>query len=176
MTTWFHFTPGDTLWFQSWIVSSPAKLFGACLGLFVIAVLERWLAATRIVLEGRWVVEDQALAQNAPLPPLMPPPGFVDEKTKAKASSPKDAAGKDKSMLRRPFPRTTTRTTPPFVWKRDLLRGLIYVVQLVIAFAVMLVIMTFQLSFIFSLVLGAGIGEVIFGRYASAALGSHGLH
>lgn len=55
MKPYFHFGPGDALFFKSWIPTSAAAVFGACVGLLVLAMLERLLAAGRNVLEAQWV-------------------------------------------------------------------------------------------------------------------------
>jgi len=44
-------------------------------------------------------------------------------------------------------------------------------VQTALGFAFMLVVMTFQVGFILALVVGLGVGETLFGRFASA--GAH---
>jgi copper transporter 1 len=54
MMSGLHTSGGDTLLFNSLRPTSPGALAGAALVLFAIAVLERWLAATRIVLDANW--------------------------------------------------------------------------------------------------------------------------
>ena len=54
MTPYLHFTPGDVLWFQGWVPKSPGAMFGACLGLFLLAIVERWIAAMRSLAEAYW--------------------------------------------------------------------------------------------------------------------------
>lgn len=54
MTPYFHFTGGDHLYFRSWHPSSHAALAGANIALFVLAILERLLHATRGALDARW--------------------------------------------------------------------------------------------------------------------------
>ncbi|TCD63913.1 hypothetical protein EIP91_004760 [Steccherinum ochraceum] len=63
----------------------------------------------------------------------------------------------------------TMRTVPPFIFWHDLTRGIMYLGHSALQFAFMLAIMTFQLGFIFALVVGLGVGEMLFGRYASHA-------
>lgn len=43
------------LWFESWTPSSPAATFGACLGLFALAVLSRFLSAVKVCAEAAWI-------------------------------------------------------------------------------------------------------------------------
>ena len=54
MIPYFHFTGGDHLYFSSWHPSSHAAIAGASIGLFVLAILERLLHATRGALDTRW--------------------------------------------------------------------------------------------------------------------------
>ena len=51
----FHFTGGDVIWFTGWAPSSPGAIAGAAIGLFLLAIVERWLAAMRIVMEAWWM-------------------------------------------------------------------------------------------------------------------------
>lgn len=51
---YFHGTLGDTLWFASWAPSSAGSFFAACFVLFVLGVLDRFLAAVRAMSESRW--------------------------------------------------------------------------------------------------------------------------
>lgn len=54
MLTFLHFTPGDTLWFQGWVPASSGAMVGACIGLFFLAVVDRWMGACRAVMEVHW--------------------------------------------------------------------------------------------------------------------------
>lgn len=51
MLAYLHVMPGDTLWFQGWVPGKNSTLFSACVGLFVLGLLERWVAALRAALE-----------------------------------------------------------------------------------------------------------------------------
>lgn len=50
----FHFQGGDVLWFLGWMPSSHGAIAGAAIGLFLLAIVERWLAAMRVVMESWW--------------------------------------------------------------------------------------------------------------------------
>ena len=83
----------------------------------------------------------------------------------------------------------TVRTIPPFILAHDVMRGVLQIVQSALKFMLMFAVMsvlarchalfpsglslvylrTFQLAFIFSIVIGLGVGETLFGRYASHA-------
>jgi solute carrier family 31 (copper transporter), member 1 len=54
MVPWFHTQGGDNLLFQSWQPTSPGAIAGASIVLVAIALFERWLSASRGVLETYW--------------------------------------------------------------------------------------------------------------------------
>ena len=54
MLMWFHFTPGDNLWFQGWVPKSAGAMAGTCIGLFLLAVVDRGISACRGVMEMHW--------------------------------------------------------------------------------------------------------------------------
>ena len=55
MVPYLHFTPGDTLLFKDWIPQSAGAIVGSCIGLFLLALVDRWIAATRAVMEVHWL-------------------------------------------------------------------------------------------------------------------------
>jgi len=57
--------------------------------------------------------------------------------------------------------------TPEFILAHDLARGVFHVVRALIGFLFMWTVMTFQAAFILSVVVGVGVGEMVFGRYAN---------
>ncbi|TRM64699.1 Ctr copper transporter family-domain-containing protein [Schizophyllum amplum] len=57
MTPYLHFTTslGDILWFYGWVPRNGAGIMSAaCLGLFLLGILERWLAMLRVLCEFGW--------------------------------------------------------------------------------------------------------------------------
>ncbi|TDL18276.1 hypothetical protein BD410DRAFT_693465, partial [Rickenella mellea] len=50
MMAYLHFTPGDMLWFLSWVPQSAGAMVAACIGLFLLAVVERWISVCRSVM------------------------------------------------------------------------------------------------------------------------------
>ena len=54
MLPYLHFTPGDNLWFMGWVPQSAGAMAGACIGLFLLALVERWITACRAVMEVHW--------------------------------------------------------------------------------------------------------------------------
>jgi solute carrier family 31 (copper transporter), member 1 len=153
MLTYLHFTVGgDVLWFQGWVPEGSGPMFGACVGLFLLAMLERWIAACRGVMESYWAKRAQIAYANK-----LNGNGAAG----TKASAP-------------PMTLQTTllmRRLPPFIFEHDIMRGFMHSGQAALNFAFMLVVMTFQVGFILSIVIGLGVGETLFGRYA--VLGGH---
>jgi Ctr copper transporter family len=54
MKPWLHFTMGDNLYFMGWVPLSSGTVFGACIGLFMLAIVERWVAAMRGLMQAYW--------------------------------------------------------------------------------------------------------------------------
>ncbi|KIK09641.1 hypothetical protein K443DRAFT_127524 [Laccaria amethystina LaAM-08-1] len=143
MIPYLHFTPGDVLWFQGWVPKSPGAMFGACFGLFLLAIVERWIAAIRSLAEAYW--RKRCLATPS-----------EDSEKPVKSSTPARPSGT--GIL-------GSRTALPFIPAHDISRGLLHMGQTAFGFAFMLAVMTFQVGFIFSIILGLGVGEMLFGRY-----------
>ena len=68
MLMYLHFKIGDNLWFYGWAPGHPGAMAGACIGLFMLAMAERWLVAMRGVIEEHWST------RFVPFP--FPPPVF----------------------------------------------------------------------------------------------------
>jgi len=54
MIPYLHFQGGDILWFNGWVPQSKGAMAGTCIGLFLLAIFDRWLAAMRAVAEVYW--------------------------------------------------------------------------------------------------------------------------
>ncbi|KAI6145642.1 CTR copper uptake transporter [Pisolithus tinctorius] len=143
MLPYLHFTLGDTLWFLGWVPQSSGAMLGACIGLFLLALLERWLAACKSIMELHWNKSASRM--------------LVDKQNASPVPH------------RNSADRVFRRLAPPFVAAYDLPRGVIYAAQALLNYLFMLTVMTFQLGYIFSLVIGLGVGEMLFGRYALSA-------
>ncbi|KAJ7138879.1 Ctr copper transporter family-domain-containing protein [Mycena filopes] len=139
MMPMLHFTLGDTLWFAGWVPQSGGAMAGACIGLFLLALVDRWLAAVRAMLEVHWHEAGKRLRKDA----------------KDKDGE-EDKYGKIKRLRLR---------APPFVPAHDITRGALHAVQAALGFAFMLAVMTFQAAYIITIALGLGVGEMLFGRY-----------
>ncbi|KAG5352084.1 hypothetical protein C0989_003948, partial [Termitomyces sp. Mn162] len=151
MLSYLHFTPGDVLWFDGWVPSKGSTLFAACVGIFLLGIADRWFAGLRAGME-------LAVARD------------VKVIKKKKASREKKKTGKcedcqsliDVLLMR-------NGTAAPFVVDHAWARFIVHGAQATISIFSMLTIMTFQLSFIFSLAIGVGVGEMMYGRFIDAA-------
>lgn len=54
MTPYLHFSHGDTIWFLGWVPQSRGAIGGACVGLFLLGLVDRWLAAIRATADQYW--------------------------------------------------------------------------------------------------------------------------
>lgn len=54
MVPYLHFTPGDTIWFKGWVPMSTGAMIGTCIGLLLLAIVDRWIAAIRSTAEIHW--------------------------------------------------------------------------------------------------------------------------
>jgi len=145
MTPYLHFTGGDYLYFKSWQPSSHGAIAGASIALLVLAILERLLHATRVAIDARW----SALSGNRPYL------WRIQEKGEGSSGSTQVSHNVQRG-----------RTLPPFVLSRDSARGALYSLQALLVYALMLAVMTFQAAYIISIIVGLGLGEVLFGRLA----------
>ncbi|THV08010.1 hypothetical protein K435DRAFT_815241 [Dendrothele bispora CBS 962.96] len=137
MVPYLHFTPGDNLLFEKVKPSSGGAIFGACLILFLLAILDRYVRAARRGLERRFAL---------------------------RAILPAESSGS-----KQPLPTTESALCcqPPqsrFILSHDLTRGVMTGVELTLHYLLMLVVMTFNAAYIISVILGASIGEIAFGR------------
>ncbi|KAJ3874657.1 CTR copper uptake transporter [Lentinula edodes] len=156
MLTYLHFTiGGDILWFEGWVPQGPGAMFGACVGLFLLALVDRWIAACRAMMEVHWAKRAQIAYANKL--------NANGDSEKKKRTVPPSTVG-NALLLRR---------APPFIPAHDFVRGILHAGQAAFSFAFMLVVMTFQLGFIISIIVGLGVGETLFGRYAHAGTTLH---
>ncbi|EAU87464.1 copper transporter [Coprinopsis cinerea okayama7 len=155
MTPYLHFSVGDHVWFKEWVPKTKGAMFGACLGLFLLAIVERWLAATRAVANLWWRMRTAELLDY-----IHDQHATVEEKGKSPESTPPTSIRKFR-----------TRFSAPFITLNEVSRGVLYAAQSLLMFAFMLVVMTYQGSFLISIVLGLGVGETLFGRFTNAHVG-----
>ncbi|KAG1757900.1 Ctr copper transporter [Suillus lakei] len=161
MTPWLHFSGGDYLIFKTWIPESKSTIAGACIALVAFCILERWIAALRRQMEIQWGSRALALILQKQRNP---------NDTQHVGNKTKDPSDKI-DVVEEAFPALSTtpvrsrpRLVPPFIPMHDIPRGIFQAVQSLFSYALMLAVMTFNASYIISVVLGLAIGEVLFGR------------
>jgi len=176
MKPYLHFTTGDMLWFMGWTTVSKGSLAGACIGLFLLAIVDRWIAACRSLMEVHWRKRAQTLIANkcnaAGPAALSTAPTFATEKDKELNVDISLAEALPSLPEKYPVQRSlvqTLRSIPPFIPSHDIPRGIIHATQALLAYAFMLAAMTFQASFVISISIGLGVGEMLFGRYMAYA-------
>lgn len=54
MKMYLHFTPGDSVLFGPWIPQTDRAVFGTCVGVFLLAMVDRWFSATTAVMNAYW--------------------------------------------------------------------------------------------------------------------------
>lgn len=155
MTPFFHVVGGDYLLFQAWKPTSGGAIAGACVGLFILALFERWVNAVSPVILDHL---NQRALRNVPTKAIS---GTVDSASRRSSSdtteTPSSAAAKNQKAL-------SMRTIPPFLVTVDIPRGILYAIRRFLGFALMLAVMTYHAGYIISIIVGQGLGEIVFGR------------
>lgn len=54
MKMYLHFTPGDSVLFGPWIPNTSQAVFGTCVGVFLLGMVDRWFAAMAAVMNSYW--------------------------------------------------------------------------------------------------------------------------
>ncbi|KAF8174798.1 Ctr copper transporter [Mycena galopus ATCC 62051] len=145
MKSYLHFTPGDTVLFDTIAPSSVGAIFAACLIFFLISVGDRYL---RAVSRG---VEQQFSQRSAPRTPEYI---CVINMT---------FTHPDKTPASEPPTHQAQAGSSRFILSHDLARGALAGLQTMIHYLLMLVVMTFNAAYIISVILGVVVGETIFG-------------
>ncbi|KAI0295168.1 CTR copper uptake transporter, partial [Multifurca ochricompacta] len=148
---YLHFTPGDNLWFLGWAPRSVGSMVGTCIGLFMLAIAERWLATMRSIMEESWSTLAEIASTN-------------NINASIVATSPEKCPNPS-PKVEQPSRNPLRRRVPPFILSHDVPRGIMELAIASIKILFMLSFMTFQLGFIFAIILGLGVGEALFGRY-----------
>ncbi|TEB21662.1 hypothetical protein FA13DRAFT_1642490 [Coprinellus micaceus] len=160
MMPFLHATFGGATWFMNWVPQSGRALAAACIGLVILGIIERWLAAIRSMSGALW----------------WPRADLVTESDKKSALYHPDAGGIRHIHPRNPTALPTDHPSLPVIRLilkslrprstalGEVFRGILYSLQACLRFAFMLVVMTAQFYYIISIVIGMGIGETLFGR------------
>ncbi|GAA5982108.1 hypothetical protein JCM11641_000590 [Rhodosporidiobolus odoratus] len=176
------------LWFPSWTPTSPGSTFGACLGLFFLAILSRFLTAVKACAETAWATSLRQERLQALSSSSSPSRGALTEKgaVPLAADSPNLAKGLSRessppaftSLSSAPPPALAPLPpfTPPFRLAIDLPRSLLFGLQSFVTYLLMLAVMTFDVWFFVAILVGLMVGEVGFGRFVAAfGGGRHGI-
>ncbi|KAG8984284.1 hypothetical protein FRB94_006196 [Tulasnella sp. JGI-2019a] len=171
MKPYLHFTNGDILWMREWVPSSPGAVSGACLGLIFLAIIERLLSAMHGVMEAWWKRKANAILQRKlPSSETRPPLSCHDSDEKNGLSDTEAAltrSSSNASNATAAVPRAPIfRVLPPFILSHDLTRAALTTARSAVGYTLMLAVMTFNASFIISILIGVFIGELLFGRFA----------
>ncbi|KAG6884693.1 hypothetical protein C0993_008894 [Termitomyces sp. T159_Od127] len=150
MLSYLHFTPGDVLWFNGWVPGKGSTLFAACVGIILLGIAERWFAALRAGMELAVVRDVQVIKRKKE----------SGEKKKT------EKCAQCQSLTDVLFMRNGTAA--PFVVDHAWVRLIAHGIQTTISVLIMLTVMTFQVSFIISLAIGVGVGEMMYGRFTDA--------
>ncbi|OJA09117.1 hypothetical protein AZE42_02572 [Rhizopogon vesiculosus] len=162
MTPWLHFSGEDYFIFKTWQPRSNGAIAGACIALVAFCILERWIAALRRQWEIYWGSRAHALMMRDQ---RFPSDGQHVGDTAADAIDPDKIEETSPSyQATSEAVRSRPRSVPPFIPMHDIPRGILHGIQVLFSYILMLVIMTFNASYVISIVLGLAIGEVLFGR------------
>ncbi|KAF5374364.1 hypothetical protein D9758_004714 [Tetrapyrgos nigripes] len=149
MMPYLHFTKGDILLFDTVAPSSPGAIFATCLIMFLLSILDRYAHAARRGLERQLALRANQLIVNYP------------------TTFPEDFSATGKASVTLPAAESNPCCTPPqsrFILSHDLSRGVMTGFEITLHYLLMLVVMTFNASYIISIILGAVVGEIAFGR------------
>jgi len=178
MVPYLHFTSGDFLYFKEWNPTSAGAIAGACIGLVLLALFERWLAATRSVFNAHWrkrclplascgrfhrvltvfllssralaltTARDQIVTTRRVSPnssPEMDKGSLLQDSVEQISRTPStDSPSARKATIMK----SRTRTIPPFIFAHDVPRGLLFGLQMLVSYLLMLAVMYASLWFL----------------------------
>ncbi|GJE95645.1 Ctr copper transporter [Phanerochaete sordida] len=147
MKMYFHFTPGDIVLFSTIVPSSPGAVLGTCLFFFFVSIFNCWLRAYRRGVEKQFVARARRLTLRR----------YDSEHSVDQPSLPKEV-GAEESV---PVPHAPT---DKFLLSNELARGALNGIGETLHYALMLVVMTYNASYIIAIIVGSVVGEVAFGR------------
>ncbi|KAG8873206.1 hypothetical protein FRB97_006930 [Tulasnella sp. 331] len=169
MKPYLHFTLGDMLWLGEWRPTSPGTLFSACLGLFFLSIIERLLSAMKGIMDAWWKHKAEATRKRNI------PQSDTGSSLNCCEADEKNVLTDTEAALARPSSASTSivaarvpihRILPPFILSHDLTRAAFATARSAVQYSLMLAVMTFNVSFILSILAGVFIGELLFGRFA----------
>ncbi|CUA73712.1 hypothetical protein RSOLAG22IIIB_01227 [Rhizoctonia solani] len=170
MIPYLHFTGGDYLFFDTIAPTSKGAIAGACIVLAALAILERAVAGARGIFALYVIHRQKKLFQPKETDAQFI---FAQEKvshegkiTEIEGSTTATGSRASPASIIRPLPAQRQRSMTPLLWPYELARGGLFIVQSFLVYAIMLAVMSFNASYIISIIVGTGIGEILFGRFS----------
>jgi len=161
MTMAFFNSQSTPLYSKGWAPSSTGAYAGTCIFLIVLTVVFRSLFAFKHILEQRWsdkawerryvvVAEKQPVSEQARTDP--------DLKTAILTAN---GIEEHVKVIHRP-----ARSIQPWRFSVDLPRALLVTVMTGVGYLLMLAVMTFNIGYFMSILLGTLVGELACGRFS----------
>ena len=185
MRMWIHSGIEDILLFKEWVPRTDAAYAGACIGVLFAAIFVQWLKALRIVVESSWATQRSVrccgpgigMCENADAVDVEGASDHSKSESDTRICS-SCSAPPDERIKRRTWQWSsevlsvfTSRSTfAAFVPRnrsqmfRNFVRGAFTFVIVLFDYALMLIVMSFNLGIIFSTVAGLAVGSVMFGH------------
>ena len=182
MRMWIHSGTRDILLFKEWVPETTAAYVGAVFGCLFAAVFVQWLKALRMIVETDWAEkrripcctpgvngcggivegsEDSRMNESSKLGNISAPCSYSPE---LGSSSHRHHLGNNFSVF------VSKRTYSTFLpWEgsqlmRNVIRGAFTFVVVLLDYALMLIVMSFNIGIIFGTVAGFALGSVLFGH------------
>ncbi|EUC65521.1 Ctr copper transporter, putative [Rhizoctonia solani AG-3 Rhs1AP] len=170
MIPYLHFTGGDYLFFDTLVPTSKGAIAGACIVLAVLAILERAVAGARGIF-ALYVIHrhKKLLQQKGTSGQYMIAQEAVPHEEKIveiEGSTTTTSSRTSPAFITGPLPAQRQRSMLPLLWPYELARGGLFIVQSFLVYAIMLAVMSFNAAYIICIIVGTGIGEILFGRFS----------
>ncbi|KAF2227275.1 copper transporter family protein [Elsinoe ampelina] len=165
MAMYFTTAQDTPLWSQTWTPTSTGAYAGTCIFLIVLAIISRGLAAFRQRLEVKW--HDAAINRRYIVVAGGSNEGQLSNQLKEEGEGGVlTARGIDENVQ---VIKTKARSREGTPWRvsTDLPRAGIFTVQAGVGYLLMLAVMTFNVGYFLSILVGLFVGEVALGRFTS---------
>ncbi|KAI7868437.1 Ctr copper transporter [Spinellus fusiger] len=177
----FHWTSGgDAIFFNNWMPTSEASYAGTCILIIVFTVLcrglvaiESYYAAWISIQAKKKAVAAEAIASSVPNEkqshcdkPLTTPQSSCH----LEAADNKPPTSTIDALFRIVYPPHSVQPiVPPFSWSKDTIRSCLTALSVFFSYLLMMIVMSGNGGYLFCVVGGFFIGEMLFGRYRSVA-------